>query len=66
MKLSIHGCRGSTATSSRSTQKYGGNTSCFEVSTDNHQIIFDAGSGFQNVRIVKNTSIFFIAEPFSS
>ena len=55
MKLSIHGCRGSTATSSSITKKYGGNTSCFEIRTDNHQFIFDAGSGFQNIEFSKNT-----------
>ena len=49
MKLSIHGCRGSIATSSPLTRKYGGNTSCYEITTENHQIIFDAGSGFQKV-----------------
>ena len=54
MKLSIHGCRGSIATSSHSTQKYGGNTSCFDLTTDNHQIIFDAGSGFKNVIFSKS------------
>ena len=64
MKLSIHGCRGSTATSSRSTQKYGGNTSCFEVSTDNHQIIFDAGSGFQNVELSKTRVSFLLLSHF--
>ena len=34
MKLSIHGCRGSVPTSSGSTHKYGGNTSCFEIITE--------------------------------
>ena len=62
MKLSIHGCRGSTATSSHSTQKYGGNTSCFEVITDNHQIIFDAGSGFKNIKFLQTgTSFLFLS-----
>tara|TARA_B100000242_G_scaffold21353_1_gene12936 strand:+ start:3789 stop:4592 length:804 start_codon:yes stop_codon:yes gene_type:complete len=64
MKLSIHGCRGSTATSSHFTQKYGGNTSCFEVATDNHQIIFDAGSGFKNVAFSKSTVSFLLFSHF--
>ena len=64
MKLSIHGCRGSTATSSYSTQKYGGNTSCFEIITDNHQIIFDAGSGFQNIKFLKSTVSFLFLSHF--
>ena len=64
MKLSIHGCRGSTATSSHSTQKYGGNTSCFEVITDNHQIIFDAGSGFKNIKFLKSRASFLFLSHF--
>lgn len=64
MKLSIHGCRGSTTTSSRSTWKYGGNTSCFEVLTDNRQIIFDAGSGFKNVKFSKSTVSFLLLSHF--
>ena len=64
MKLSIHGCRGSTPTSSRSTQKYGGNTSCFEVTTDNHQIIFDAGSGFKNIKFSKSRASFLFLSHF--
>ncbi len=64
MKLSIHGCRGSTATSSRFTQKYGGNTSCFEITTDNHQIVFDAGSGFKNVKFSKSTASFLLLSHF--
>ena len=64
MKLSIHGCRGSTATSSRFTQKYGGNTTCFEIATDNHQIIFDAGSGFKNVEFSKSTVSFLLFSHF--
>ena len=64
MKLSIHGCRGSIATSSPSTQRYGGNTTCFEISTDNHQIIFDAGSGFQNVKFAKQHVSFLLLSHF--
>ena len=64
MKLSIHGCRGSIATSSHSTQKYGGNTSCFEVITDNHQIIFDAGSGFKNIKFSKSRVSFLFLSHF--
>ena len=64
MKISIHGCRGSTPTSSHSTQKYGGNTSCFEVITDNHQIIFDAGSGFKNIKFSKSRASFLFLSHF--
>ena len=64
MKLSIHGCRGSIATSSPSKKKYGGNTSCFEITTDAHQIIFDAGSGFQNVQFSKVKTSYLLLSHF--
>ncbi len=64
MKLSIHGCRGSIATSSPSTQKYGGHTSCFELTFKDHQIIFDAGSGFQNVNFSKAHTSYLILSHF--
>ena len=64
MKLSIHGCRGSITTSSRSTHAYGGNTSCFEVITANDQIIFDAGSGFKNVKFLKSRASFLLLSHF--
>ena len=64
MKLSIHGCRGSITTSSQSTHAYGGNTSCFEVITANDQIIFDAGSGFKNVKFSKSRASFLLLSHF--
>ena len=64
MKLTIHGCRGSTASSSPSTQKYGGHTSCFELTCENHQIIFDAGSGFQNVNFSKSNTSYLLLSHF--
>ena len=64
MKLSIHGCRGSIATSSPSTQQYGGNTTCFEINTNNHQIIFDAGSGFQHIKFSKQHVSFLLLSHF--
>jgi len=64
MKLSIHGCRGSIATSSPSTHKYGGHTSCFELICNNQQIIFDAGSGFQNVNFTKAHTSYLILSHF--
>lgn len=64
MKLSIHGCRGSIASSSPSTQKYGGHTSCFELTCENHQIIFDAGSGFQNVNFSKSHTSYVLLSHF--
>jgi phosphoribosyl 1,2-cyclic phosphodiesterase len=64
MKLSIHGCRGSTATSSSITKKYGGNTSCFAMKTDNHQFIFDAGSGFQNINFLTTQVTYLLLSHF--
>ena len=49
MKVTLHGCRGSIATASPDTQKYGGNTTCFELSFKGYKIVFDTGTGFQNL-----------------
>ena len=55
MKLTIHGCRGSIAVSSKDTVKYGGYTSCYEVRAGNTQIVLDAGTGFRNVSLQKDS-----------
>ncbi len=39
------GVRGSYPTTDSTTQEVGGNTSCVEVTVDNHRLIFDAGTG---------------------
>ena len=50
MKIKIWGCRGSLATPGRQTLRYGGNTTCVEVRTqDGPVIILDAGSGLYNL-----------------
>ena len=49
MKVTVHGCRGSIATASPNTQKYGVNTTCFELSFKGYKIVFDTGTGFQNL-----------------
>lgn len=42
----VWGCRGSVATPELGTGRYGGNTSCLEVSLPNgYRLIFDAGTG---------------------
>ena len=57
MLLKLHGTRGSIPQPA-DTSKYGGNTSCCEVLTDDMQIILDTGTGFQNVALdTKRTSI---------
>jgi phosphoribosyl 1,2-cyclic phosphodiesterase len=46
--LKIWGCRGSIATPSGETTKYGGNTSCVEVVLDSETaLVLDAGSGIR-------------------
>ena len=46
MKFKFWGVRGSIATPGPNTVKYGGNTSCIEIRTDNNDlIILDAGTG---------------------
>ena len=57
MKLILHGCRGSVPNSSKEMLKYGGNTTSFELSMDDFQVFFDAGSGFQNAELDSNKEI---------
>ncbi|MEO5947026.1 MAG: MBL fold metallo-hydrolase [Chitinophagaceae bacterium] len=48
MKITIRGVRGSIPTSGPATEKYGGNTSCTDVSAEGWQLVLDAGSGMRN------------------
>ena len=48
MKIRFWGVRGSIASPGPDTVRYGGNTTCIEVTTDaGHTIIFDAGTGIR-------------------
>lgn len=47
MKVKFWGTRGSIATPGQDTVKYGGNTSCVEVSDGKTLVIFDAGTGIR-------------------
>lgn len=47
MRLSLWGVRGSIATPGPSTVKYGGNTTCLYVETEDRKIILDAGTGIR-------------------
>jgi phosphoribosyl 1,2-cyclic phosphodiesterase len=49
MKVRFWGTRGSIPTPGASTVKYGGNTSCVELRTDDQILIFDAGTGIRNL-----------------
>ena len=43
--------KGSLPTSGESFSKYGGNTTCFEIETEDSQIFIDAGTGFSSANI---------------
>jgi phosphoribosyl 1,2-cyclic phosphodiesterase len=50
MKVRIWGCRGSITSSGPDTLRYGGESTCLEVTTDSGRvIIIDAGSGIRNL-----------------
>ena len=63
MLIRMHGTRGSIPQPSQ-TEKYGGNTSCYEVLTDEFQIIFDTGTGFQNVELNPNKDSYVLYSHF--
>jgi phosphoribosyl 1,2-cyclic phosphodiesterase len=49
MKIKFWGTRGSIPVPGKNTIKYGGNTPCVEVRTEDHLIILDAGSGIREL-----------------
>jgi phosphoribosyl 1,2-cyclic phosphodiesterase len=50
MLIKLYGTRGSIPVSSRSIRKYGGNTTCLYVESENgDSIIVDAGSGIRDL-----------------
>jgi phosphoribosyl 1,2-cyclic phosphodiesterase len=49
MKVRFWGTRGSIATPGPSTMRYGGNTSCVELRSGKHIIVFDAGTGIREL-----------------
>jgi phosphoribosyl 1,2-cyclic phosphodiesterase len=52
VKLTIWGCRGSVATPGPETVRYGGNTSCVELSLENGTVIvLDAGTGIRELGV---------------
>lgn len=60
MKFKFWGVRGSIATPGPSTVKYGGNTTCIEIRTDNNDlIILDAGTGINALgrSLIKNNPV---------
>lgn len=61
--IKMHGVRGSIP-QPKNTAKYGGNTSCYEVLTDDLQIIFDTGTGFQDVFMDRNRTTIILYSHF--
>jgi phosphoribosyl 1,2-cyclic phosphodiesterase len=50
MRLTVWGCRGSIPTPGAETVRYGGNTSCVEVSTEEGTtVVLDAGTGIRGL-----------------
>ena len=64
MEFKLHGVRGSIPVPSKKALKYGGNTTCIEISNTSFQLIIDLGSGFQNVKIKKNIPKFIVFSHF--
>ena len=64
MDILFHGVRGSTPTAEENFLKYGGSTTCTEILHNEFQIIFDAGTGFQNVSIKKDRPTYLIFSHF--
>lgn len=52
MRLTIWGCRGSVPTPGPGTVRYGGNTSCVELTLDNGTVlVLDAGTGIRELGV---------------
>ncbi len=64
MEVFFHGVRGSTPTAHEEFLSFGGNTTCTEVRSDKFQFIFDAGTGFQNLEILKDRPVFLLFSHF--
>ena len=64
MDVIFHGVRGSTPTADQNFLKYGGSTTCTEILHNEFQMIFDAGTGFQNVSILKDRPTYLIFSHF--
>ena len=64
MEIIFHGVRGSTPTAHGPFLQYGGNTTCTEIRSDQFQFLFDAGTGFQNVEILKDKQVYLFFSHF--
>src|SRR5207247_8095911 len=53
MQIRVWGCRGSVAAPGAETVKYGGNTSCVEVTlASGHALVLDAGTGMRPLGVL--------------
>ncbi len=64
MKIKFHGARGSVPVSGPDFAVYGGHTTCLELVSDAWQIVVDAGSGFQNVRLLEDRPVILLFSHF--
>jgi len=64
MKIKFHGARGSVPVSGPDFAGYGGHTTCLELVSDAWQIVVDAGSGFQNVRLLEDRPVILLFSHF--
>ena len=60
----FHGVRGSVPVSAPEYTQYGGHTTCLEFRSDGAQVIVDAGSGFQNVKIAEEGPVILMFSHF--
>jgi phosphoribosyl 1,2-cyclic phosphodiesterase len=57
MQIRVWGCRGSVAAPGADTVKYGGNTSCVEVTlASGHALVLDAGTGMRPLGVLMRNS----------
>lgn len=64
MRATFHGVRGSVPVSAPEYTQYGGHTTCLEFRSDGVQVIVDAGSGFQNVKIAEEGPVILMFSHF--
>ncbi len=64
MDITFHGVRGSIPSSGAEFSTFGGHTTCIEVMTESAQIIFDAGSGFQNIKVCNDRPVLILLSHF--
>ena len=64
MEVIFHGVRGSTPTAHHDFLVYGGNTTCTEIRSTDFQFIFDAGTGFQNLKILDDRPVYLFFSHF--